>query len=352
MQDRIRGLDALRGIAAMSVVFYHYTVGYAAFVGPHNSNLLMTASYGFFGVHLFFIISGFVILRTLERCHGLVDFAVSRFARLYPAFFVASCLALCVIFALDFNPQSIGARDILASFTMVSDFLSKKLIDPSYWTLGYEVLFYALAGITYLAFGVRRIEVACLVWLAIGVSGNAIRVAHHGVSEVAEGLWSYLFVLGMMIYSVSRRRATMLTGITIAAVLAVGLTIPINEAGYLSRPVETAAVAMLGLLVWAAVEGKLPILTMLPLLFLGDISYSLYLVHQIGGYVVIRHLEMAGINANLAIAAAFGAMLLVATALRYGIELPAQRVIKSAMRHRFGSRIHVGTPSAIVDEPA
>jgi len=62
---RLRGLDSLRGMAALAVVLYHYTFGYTQVVGRHMPGLDLIATDGHFGIYLFFIISGFVIFMTL-----------------------------------------------------------------------------------------------------------------------------------------------------------------------------------------------------------------------------------------------------------------------------------------------
>jgi len=84
---RIEELDALRGLAAFAVMLYHYTAG----EGPrlNRAELLVSVPWGHFGVQLFFVISGYVILMTVRRVRTAGEFAVSRFARLYPAFWVA-----------------------------------------------------------------------------------------------------------------------------------------------------------------------------------------------------------------------------------------------------------------------
>src|ERR1051325_10233808 len=72
-RGRIGEGDALRGLAARAVVFYHYGQRYgelgAAFPGqfPMNGQPLLPAPWGRYGVHLFFMISGFVILMTITK---------------------------------------------------------------------------------------------------------------------------------------------------------------------------------------------------------------------------------------------------------------------------------------------
>ena len=85
---RLLELDALRGLAALAVVLFHYTVYYGKTV-DHADNPWFRFSYGHYGVMLFFMISGFVILMTLDRTKTVWDFAVARFCRLYPVYWAA-----------------------------------------------------------------------------------------------------------------------------------------------------------------------------------------------------------------------------------------------------------------------
>src|SRR3954469_15102112 len=107
---RLEGLDGLRGIAAASVMVYHYTAWYPFL---HGFDLTPAFPYGIFGVELFFVISGFVIFMTLERTRSLGQFAAARFARLYPAF-LASMLASLALTAAPFDLPR-----LLANLTMM-----------------------------------------------------------------------------------------------------------------------------------------------------------------------------------------------------------------------------------------
>src|SRR5690348_9141450 len=83
-RNRIKGLDALRGVAACSVLVFHYTTNYQRVYGHHGA-MPFSFPYGPFGVQLFFLISGFVIFMTLEKTSRPSDFVRSRFSRLFPA---------------------------------------------------------------------------------------------------------------------------------------------------------------------------------------------------------------------------------------------------------------------------
>lgn len=83
--DRLVEVDALRGVAALAVVLFHYTTRFTDLFQPGVPPAVSFPG-GHYGVNLFFIISGFVIFMTLEKTARPLDFVVSRFSRLFPAY--------------------------------------------------------------------------------------------------------------------------------------------------------------------------------------------------------------------------------------------------------------------------
>src|SRR5688572_29637953 len=97
-RDRIAELDLLRFLAAAAVVLFHATDW------PTQTNLLRAAAtFGFMGVPLFFMISGFVILMTAQNRSGL-QFVNSRIARLYPSFWICVLLSALALTFLANRP--------------------------------------------------------------------------------------------------------------------------------------------------------------------------------------------------------------------------------------------------------
>src|SRR4051812_31849998 len=97
--QRFQELDAFRGIAASWVVLFHFIARYQDMVvggSPHGGVLAEISSgvraTGALPVKWFFMISGFVIVWTLDRCRNWQDFALSRFSRLHPTYWAAMTL--------------------------------------------------------------------------------------------------------------------------------------------------------------------------------------------------------------------------------------------------------------------
>src|SRR6266567_3571227 len=162
--DRLRELDLLRFVAAMAVMMHHFT-GVRYYTPWHDATKVFPAAskvtgYGYLGVQLFFVISGFVILMSAwDRRPG--DFAVSRFVRLFPAYWCAVGLVLFVYYATGLSSgypvSKIGPLErVLPNLTMLQTGVGAPDSESVYWTLWIEIHFYAL--------------IALMVWRGINYS--------------------------------------------------------------------------------------------------------------------------------------------------------------------------------------
>jgi peptidoglycan/LPS O-acetylase OafA/YrhL len=333
-QQRLTGLDSLRGLAAMAVVLFHYTTGYQKFFGSSASAPLFYLPSGCFGVQLFFCISGFVILRTLERTSDIKSFAISRFARLYPAYFVCALITLATIALSHVHLSDLNAEAIAINATMLALLTGAPRIDPSYWTLTYEVLFYAAAALIWFRLRPgRRVELPCLIWLACSLIGHLVDGIHrHSRLAVLMNIdYANLFVLGMMLHYLSKGSRSRLTLPTFCAALLLSLFPPVDSGAGVSlfRVKFTFMIAVFCALIWLAADDRRRFLHFRPLVFLGEISYSLYLIHQIAGYAVIRILLRAGMEIDGALLVTIAFVIGLAACLRVFVEKPAERWIKN-----------------------
>ena len=160
-KNRLNYLDSLRGIAVLIVVLYHYYYrfsqeGYYKFqtiVGITDNYLFQ---FGFYGVHLFFVISGFVISLTLFKSDSLTKFAIRRFARLWPAMLLCSILTFIYLkfFGVIFQSSPLN---FLPSLTFTNPYLFNRIfinnefnwMDGAYWSLFVEIRFYILVALIF-----------------------------------------------------------------------------------------------------------------------------------------------------------------------------------------------------------
>ncbi|MFE2419866.1 acyltransferase family protein [Streptomyces hokutonensis] len=139
-------LDALRGIAALVVVFDHSSY---AFMAEFRRELMPQFNTSRYAIMLFFLVSGYIIPASLERRGCVRTFWIGRVFRVYPllAVAVAALLALqlagCAEIRTDFGRQS-AAAVVAAHVTLLQELLGTPSLLLVLWTLSYEMAFYLL----------------------------------------------------------------------------------------------------------------------------------------------------------------------------------------------------------------
>lgn len=318
---RLQRLDALRGLAAIAVVLFHFTSRFPEMYPGGRAPF--SVDLGFYGVHLFFMISGFVIVMSIEHRSG-ASFVRSRFIRLYPAFW-ASVLLTTLVLTIDpvLGPPP-GLVQILANLTMFEEFIKIPPIDGAYWSLTYELGFYAMMFGIFLTPLRKKLRWLPL-WMVCGALAfplikSFIPAPLHLVIGIND--YSHLFGCGIALYLARQQ------GWTIQSALPLSL-VPLVQAqhdGMIGAVVVGTAVM---LMIWGTLPGRrMPALAR-PVLWFGTISYALYLTHQMIGYVLLARLQQAGFTDWLALIVTCAAMVALATLVTFGIENPSARWLKT-----------------------
>jgi peptidoglycan/LPS O-acetylase OafA/YrhL len=310
--ERFSELDALRGFAALAVVVFHYTghlhefAGFDWFFEP-----------GQHGVQLFFCISGFVIFWTLRRSSTLTDFVVSRFSRLYPVYWASLALwGAYVALTEQFWP-----RWFLVNATMLQKFVGMKDIDVVYWTLAVELVFYVWMAVLFAAGQLERV-----LWIVTAWLGVALVTSITGSNALLD---TYLilphipyFAAGIVFY-LARSNGWRRPYVGVLA-LAYAIVCLRGEIDF----IVTASIvfAMFAL----AVRGSLAWLVNPATVWLGTISYALYVTHRNGGHVLLNYLTgRLHVSPWAALVVTIGAALSLASAITVYIERPAIKAIRS-----------------------
>jgi peptidoglycan/LPS O-acetylase OafA/YrhL len=331
---RLSQLDGLRAVAALSVVGFHYTARYDAAL-VHMQPLPFSLAWGHLGVELFFIISGFVILMTVDRARSPADFVFSGVSRLFPTYWVAVLLTALTLRAVQMPGYERSAFDIAVNLTMVPNQFGVASIDGAYWSLGIELMFYAWVLLLWRLGALRRpalaIAAACAVSLAANLSEQLGLRWPSAVKTLWMTQWSPWFALGAALYAHHARglpeRVTL--GLVALAVVAIGCG---------GQPVVAALAVVACLLVHGAARGSLPILGIRPLVAIGRVSYPLYLVHQALGWWVIVSLQQAGVPALGSILIAASLAIGAAFLLNRVVEEPVMAALRAWWRRRRATR--------------
>jgi exopolysaccharide production protein ExoZ len=355
----IYGLDFIRFVAAALVGLFHLTW--------MEESVSLLDWYGWVGVQIFFVISGFVISQSANNATPR-KFVRSRFLRLYPAAWICAVISLAIL-SCTIHMTSYWLRPSVLSLTL---YPTGPFLASAYWTLPIEITFYGLIFVVLLTRRFRQIEgiaiilgaassvyiiayslhcanVVSLPWLDFGYnSWKNLLLLRHGV----------YFAIGIFMWLWSERLLTgkgVAAGILCFAVAPLEITcraaeiLPLMPVGVDLRSVWPVPVvvwlASCGLIAasafWRAKALQAPPLLLKCLRLAGLVSYPLYLIHEIAGKAARGILIDLGFPYLISAVGALFVAVLIALAVA-GVGEPALRAalnsLLAAIRVRASTR--------------
>jgi peptidoglycan/LPS O-acetylase OafA/YrhL len=326
-------LDYLRALACWLVVWDHLAnimPGWANKTWPpaqwvHNNivqPLGIIQDFGWFGVALFFLISGFIITDR-ARVESMLEFVTKRVLRIYPMLAITVLLSAAFVAAKD----QVTVRNVLLNITLANYVISPQVVLLGVaWTLIIEVIFYALTAVTQIArnsphrIALNLAFIAIVVWKR-GAFGPGFTLFAVSVSYLP------ILVMGQTInWWLSQRRLTAIWGVTyLAAACALFLrSMMVIQPAFIPATNSYMISVAYALLLFAFLvnfdfkENKV-------VRFLSNTSYSLYLLHGITGFLVLAALiKRAPLTVAIVLAAA--ASLLSAWIAYVAVERPMQAI--------------------------
>ena len=305
-ESYVYGIDLLRFFAATLVAFFHLT-----WLEASTARLDW---FGWIGVEIFFVISGFVIAQSAQGATPL-NFVISRFLRIYPAAWICGVISFVMLLA--------GHAKVACFLPLLGHFLRSLVLYPegpflatAYWTLPIEITFYGLiAAVLYLR-GFRHIELIALVlcvcsaiyvvalgiqdlrfftapWLDFGYSWKNLTLLRHGI----------YFAGGIFLWLRSEHRLSLLGYLGLGLVLFVAPVEIICRTAELVKlspaAMNVASVGWVPVLIWllsvafiaAAAHWRaecqfLPRRLLAVVRLLGLTTYPFYLMHEVIGHAV------------------------------------------------------------------
>jgi peptidoglycan/LPS O-acetylase OafA/YrhL len=273
---RMETVDVLRGLAALAVCLHHFIGG--NWWIPSGSFARYIFEFGYYGVDVFFVISGFVIPHSLFRGgYKLVHyprFLLKRAVRLEPPYLACIALVLLLNVAIwmkhgfDNRVLNFTWPQILLHLGYVNVFFGYPWLNSVFWTLAIEFQYYLSIGLIFPLL-VHRVRwmVAAVVVLVVGVAFVTPEIPLRRLKADMIYYWSFLFLMGVAAFW---QRNGFLSVKKFAALIAFLAWAHWQKHGDLPSSLFGGASALL--ICFASIKSRAG-------RFLGDISYSLYLVH-------------------------------------------------------------------------
>lgn len=349
--NRVNEIDLLRFLSALAVVFFHYAFrGYAAdgmSLMPYPM-VAPAAKYGYLGVALFFMISGFVILMTAAE-GSLRNFIISRIARLYPAFWVCCTLTFAVTVALGAPRFTASLHQYLVNMTMLSGFLGVPEIDGSYWSLFVEIKFYALVAVILLVKKIHRAQGLLIGWLICAVALQVVPVKLLNFFLIVED--APLFIAGATFFLIWRDGVsfTRMGVVAVSWILAMYnylKVLPVFESHYrttINHYVVGAIITAFFIVMLLVSLRRTHVIGNRRWLLAGALAYPLYLLHQVVGFIIFN-IAYPAINQHVLFWGVVGMMLCLAYAISFFIEQRSSRAIKQALNFMLAPRARPVVP--------
>lgn len=341
-RTRVNEIDLLRFFAVMAVVFFHYSFrGYAAdamSVMPYPL-LASFSKYGYLGVNLFFIISGFVILMTAAG-GSLRSFIVSRLVRLYPAFWACCTITFLAILFMGGPRYSASIKQYAANMTMLSGFVGVPSIDRVYWSLFVEMRFYALVAAVLAVRKIHQAQLLLILWLIVSLILEVLPI----------GRLRYLLIVNYSAYFISGAAYFLIwsQGISLSRVGIIILSwalalfqsmadLPGLEKKYhvpMNSWVVSGIITAFFLVMFLVSIKRTGFLGRNRWLLAGALTYPVYLLHQRVGYMIFNAAYPA-LNAHLLLWGTILGVLAAAYAVHIFVEkrfsLPMKQAINDSI---------------------
>jgi peptidoglycan/LPS O-acetylase OafA/YrhL len=329
---RVLELDALRGIAALMVVFYHYTVD-----RPQ-------ADLGFFlgttGVELFFMISGFVILMSLNSVKSSLHFIVNRISRLYPTYW--ACVTFTFIALTIYYHVDLGYNEIeryLGNLTMFQFYFNISDIDDSYWTMIIEMTFYIGMLVLYHLKKLNYLNwIGFIIIIGVSISGLFFHdspIVKEVFNSIQIVLYLPLFISGTIFYNLYFNKEKIWQRYSLLALCLIAQILSYNYTDRFRFSVNQTQYSIMLIVYYALfsliVNHKLGFIVSKGTLFLGKISFAVYLIHQAFSIKILLPFFMEDLNFNFWISSlvfSIPIVIIIAALITYFIEIPFGRLLK------------------------
>lgn len=325
MNRRNMQLEGLRGIAMLFVVAYHYFLNFPRrFYEPLNYNWLGMSVWGYFGVGIFILISGFFMIG--EKKENPVSFTVKKILRLWLPYMVSITLCFLVTRIVPLPGRTVSTWAYLTNIPFLNGFIGIDYVDGAHWYLttliacAFVAAFISCVDKKWQTATLFAWLLAILFFQEINFEKRMIDLIADGLYKVVGGRYAAMFVAGMVLKKLKSEKAWG-NYITLIAANLINFIV----FGWARELVFIFAQVLFCL----AEKQSLPILNSRLFTWLGMVSFSVYVLHQnIGFWGMYLFCEARGGYSPVISAVSMVLAIIAGTALYYIVEKPWNACIK------------------------
>lgn len=345
-KNRFLELDALRGIAALMVVFFHFTMG----LDDYNTFFRL----GTTGVDLFFIISGFVIFFSINKASKAKDFIINRISRLYPTYWACVTFTFIFIGTVALLNKTFGTEHLflkyIANLTMFQFYLDTPDLDGPYWTMIIEMLFYISILIFYRFKILHQIKIIGLITCILILISAHLFYETDAVQFIFRWIPVFqfipLFFAGILFYKVYTEKENKSINYLIILFCLISqislFYISGRSMAFISWIQYSIMLIVYFIIFILFVNHKLKWIVNRYTVFFGKISFALYLVHQFISlnYIIPYFCVQLGINFWIVTVCINLPILIgLASFITYKIEIPLSKKMKESLSKKNRNKI-------------
>ena len=312
-------IEGLRGVAIMLVVIYHLIDRFQQIY--LNREIVIMNFWGSFGVTIFLIISGCFAVNIDSKAITLNEawYALKKFfLRLWPAYAICICLTFILTHIAELPLRTYNLKELLLNLLVINHVINVPYIDGAHWYLTVLISMF-LVVLVLKIFGIQSCPFVYCVWIAIA----SIIGCFYNNSFLFGGCFTACYCVGIAIralLNVDNQSKFSWYLVLIEAILATLMT---------RGMICTVEMIFGGLMVLLCLYDKLNFLNNVICIWIGKISYSLYLIHQNVGFWIEYQLMKKMNEYHLFFALiAIVVVVLLAVIIFYFIERPARSIIK------------------------
>jgi len=322
----------LRAFAALMVFSVHMGDSFNTYFFPNcdvlNALMPYLKRFGTFGVELFFVISGYVIMASVAK-YDLREFLLRRFIRIYPLFAAFTIVFFVINAFAKLHPESLSLEALLLNLGFVDIYFGTPALSPNAWSLTFEANFYLMAGLCCFLLRKRQILLLAVMALLALTFLSSFPIA-------AYFLVGCLAYAGRDLQPASIPRTVEFLVFALWCVLAAMID---HEAKTAANLALLAATAALFFVITTPTGTLTRLAAVKPLFLLGTVSYSFYLTHPYAYFplrVIFQKLSLDTWNIGAAAAVYFPTITIAAI----GASCVVYRLLEAApYRAAFGEAI-------------